>query len=84
MLSVVIEAFKKSIMLLCTPFANRCLVYSDWASYHLAKLTGLDGIYPVQIHLIGIWDSPDYRSVCNKEVKAWFRRRTFHVPNLTQ
>ena len=36
MLSVVIEAFKKSVMFLCTPFANRCLVYSDWALYHLA------------------------------------------------
>ena len=30
------EAFKKSVMFLCTPFANRCLVYSDWAPYHLA------------------------------------------------
>ena len=27
-----------------------------------------DGIHPVQIHLIGIWDSPDHRSVGNKEV----------------
>ena len=38
MLSVVIEAFKKSVMFLCTPFANRCLVYSHWALYHLALL----------------------------------------------
>ena len=37
-LSVVIEAFKKSLMFLCTPFTNRCLVYSDWALYHLAEL----------------------------------------------
>ena len=29
----------------------------------------LDGIHPVQIHLIGIRDSPDHRSVRNKEVK---------------
>ena len=36
--SVVIEAFEKSVMSLCTPFANRCLVYSDWAVYHLAQL----------------------------------------------
>ena len=36
MLFVVIEAFKKWIMFLCTPFANRCLVYSDWRLYHLA------------------------------------------------
>ena len=52
MLSVVIEAFKKSVMFLCTPFANRCLVYSDWALYHLAQLIRLVGIFPVQIHLI--------------------------------
>ena len=31
MLSVVIQALKKSVMFLCTPFANRCLIYSDWA-----------------------------------------------------
>ena len=28
-----------------------------------------DGIHPVQIHLIGIRDSPNHRSVRNKEVK---------------
>ena len=33
---VVVEAFKKSVLFLCTPFANRCLVYSDWALHHLA------------------------------------------------
>ena len=31
MLSVVIQSLKKSVMFLCTPFANRCLIYSDWA-----------------------------------------------------
>ena len=31
MLSVVIQALKKSVMFLCTPFANSCLIYSDWA-----------------------------------------------------
>ena len=31
MLSAVIQALKKSVMFLCTPFANRCLIYSDWA-----------------------------------------------------
>ena len=31
MLSVVIQALKKSVMFLCTPFANRCLIYSDRA-----------------------------------------------------
>ena len=28
-----------------------------------------DGIHPMQIHLIWIRDSPDHRSVHNKEVK---------------
>ena len=31
MLSVVIQALKKSVMFLCTPIANRCLIYNDWA-----------------------------------------------------
>ena len=31
MLSVVIQALKKSVMVLCTLFENRCLIYSDWA-----------------------------------------------------
>ena len=68
MLSVVIEAFKKSVILLCTPFANRCLVYSDWPLYHLTQFIRLVGIFPVQIHLIGIRNSPDHRSARNKEV----------------
>ena len=31
MLSVVIQALKKSVAFPCTPFADRCLIYSDWA-----------------------------------------------------
>ena len=31
MLCVVIQALKKSVTFLCSPFANRCLIYSDWA-----------------------------------------------------
>ena len=32
MLSVVIQALKKSvIMFLCTPVGSRCMIYSDWA-----------------------------------------------------
>ena len=34
MLSVVIQALNKSVMflcMLCTPFANCCLIYSGWA-----------------------------------------------------
>ena len=74
MLYVVIEAFKKLVMFLCTPFANCCLVlYSDWALYHLAQLISQTTCR---------WDSPsadspdrdsglapDHRSVHNKEVK---------------
>ena len=57
MLSVVIEASKKSVTFLFTPFANRCLVYSDWALYRVyitlhSSSARLDGIHPVQIHLI--------------------------------
>ena len=36
MLSVVIEAFKKLVMFVSTPFANHCLVYSNRSLYHLA------------------------------------------------
>ena len=35
----------------------------------IASSARLDGIQPVQIHLIGIRDSPYHRSVRNKEVK---------------
>ena len=72
MLSVVIQALKKSVMFLCTPFANRCLIYSDWAfevTLHSSSAR-LEGIYPVQIHLIGTRNSPDHCSVHNKEVKV--------------
>ena len=31
MLSLVIRALKMLGMFLCVPFANRCLIYSDWA-----------------------------------------------------
>ena len=31
MLSVVIQALKKSVsMFVCTPVGNRCMIYSDW------------------------------------------------------
>ena len=49
MLSVVIQALKKSVMFLCTPFANPCLIYSDWASYITLHSSSarLDGTHPV-------------------------------------
>ena len=60
MLSVVIEAFKKSVMFLCTPFTNRCLVYYTVTGLYItlhSSSARLDGIHPVQIHLTGIWDA---------------------------
>ena len=70
MLSVVIEAFKKSVMFLCTTFANRFLVYTAtgllYITLHSSSARLLDGI---SIDLIGIRNSPDLRSVRNKEVK---------------
>ena len=56
-------------MFLSTPFANRCLIYSDWAFESPCIAHQPEGIHPVQIHLIGIPDSPDHRSVRTKEVK---------------
>ena len=69
MLPVVNQALKKSVMFLCTPFANLCLIYSDGLlkSPYIAHQP--DWIHAVQIHLIWIWDSPDHCSVRNKEVK---------------
>ena len=77
MLYFVIEAFKKSVMFLCIPLTNRNVgMSSDWAfeiTLHSssARLEGIHPvqIHPVQIHLIRIQDSPDHRSVHNKEVK---------------
>ena len=69
MLSAVIQALKKSVMFLCTPFANRCLIYSDWAFESPCIAHQPEGIHPVQIHLMGIRNSPDHCRVRNKEVK---------------
>ena len=70
MLFVVIEAFKKSAMFLCTPYANRCWYKATGLHIILHRsLTSLDGIHPVQIHLIEVRDSPEHRSVLNKENK---------------
>ena len=70
MLSVVIEAFKSQ---LCSSVHLSQIVVSYTATGLYITLHSssarLDRIHPVQIHLIGIRDSPDYRSVRNKEVK---------------
>ena len=69
MLSVVIQALKRSFMFLCTPFANRRLIYSDGLLNSPCVAHQPDGIHPLQIHLTGIRDTSDQRSVLNKEVK---------------
>ena len=69
MLSLVIEALKKLVMFLCTPFANCHLINSDGLLKSPCIAHQPDGIHPVHIHLIWVRDSPDNRSVRNKEVK---------------
>ena len=70
MLSVLIESFK------CRQCSSANLSqivvwYTTTGLYiTLHSLSArLDGIHLLQIHLIGIRDSPDHRSVRNKEVK---------------
>ena len=41
-------------------------MYGGFALLDHSLLARLDGIHPVQIHLIGIRDSPDYRSVIKR------------------
>ena len=73
MLSVVIEAYQKVcyVPLYMHLLQINCLAYGNWAfevTLHSSSAR-LDGIYPVEIHLIGIWNSPDHYSVRYKEVK---------------
>ena len=71
MLSVVIQALKKSvrsssvhISQIVVWYTATGLLKSPWIAHQP------DGIHPMQIRLIGIRDSPaDHRSVRNKEVK---------------
>ena len=47
-------------MFLCTPFANRCVVYYTVTGLYItlhSSSARLDRIHPVQIHLIGIRDA---------------------------
>ena len=74
MLSVVIEAFKKSVVSSSVHLSQIVVWYTVTGLYITlhSSPARLDGIYPVQIHLIGIRDSPDHRSVRNKEVLIKF------------
>ena len=70
MVSVVTEAFKK----LCfSVHLSQIVVWYTVTGVYITlhnSSARLDGIHPVEIHdhLIGIRDSPDHRSVFNKEV----------------
>ena len=76
MLSVVIEAFEKSVMFLCNVLYNSVCKWlfghDSTTGLHITLHSSparLDGIHPVQIHLIGIRHSPDHRRVRHKGVK---------------
>ena len=69
MLSVVIQALKKSVMFLCTPFENRCLIYSDWAFEITLHRSPARRDSPCADSPDREFGSPDHNSVRNKEVK---------------
>ena len=69
MLSVVIQALKTSVMFLCTPFENRCLIYSDWAFEITLHSSSARRDSPCADSPDRESGSPDHRSVRNKEVK---------------
>ena len=52
MLSVVIKALKKSFIFLCTPFANRCSIYIDWA---FEMITAVSVIKRLCLYEFTIW-----------------------------
>ena len=52
MLPVVIQALKKSVIFLCTPFANRCSIYSDWA---FEMITAVSVIKRLSLYEFTIW-----------------------------
>ena len=66
MLSVVIQALKKSVMFLCTSFAYRCLIYSDWAFEVTLHSSSARRDSPCEDSAER--DSPDHRSIRNKEI----------------
>ena len=69
MLSVVFQALKKSVMFLCTPFENRCLIYSDWAFEITLHSSSARRDSPSADSPDRESGSPDHRSVRDKEVK---------------
>ena len=69
MLSVVIQALKKSVMVLCTPFENRCLIYSDWAFEITLHRSSARRDSPCADSPDRESGSPDHNNVRNKVVK---------------
>ena len=67
MLSVVIQTFKKVGYVPLYTFRKSLFDIQRLKSPCIAHQP--DGIHTVQIHLIGIRDLPDHRSVRSKEVK---------------
>ena len=56
-------------MFLCTPFENRCLIYSDWAFEITLHSSSARPDSPCADSPDRESGSPDHRSVRNKEVK---------------
>ena len=69
MLSVVIQALKKSVKFLCAAFANRCLIYSDWGFEITLHSSSARRDSPCADSPDRESGSPDHRTVRNKEVK---------------
>ena len=67
--SVVIQDLKKSVTFLCTTFANRCLIYSDWAFEVTLHSLSARRDSPSADSPDRESGSPDHRSVRDKEVK---------------
>ena len=74
MLSVLIEAFKKSPLCSSVHFSQIVVWYTATALYITLHSSSarLDGIDPLHIQLIGIWDSTDHRSGRNKRGGEWY------------
>ena len=73
MLSVTIQALKKVGYVTLYTFRKFCLIYSDWAFEITLRSSSarLDQPCAVQIHLIGVRDTPDNCSVRYRELSLY-------------
>ena len=76
MLSAVIQALKKSVMFLCTPFENRCLIYICLYEF---TLWGRDLVSVVRIR-----ESPYYRGLFRKKIYENFVGTLITVRNTSR